>query len=130
MAAVSDGLYVTGPFTSAGGHPDYGIAFWQGDPANSTGGRIEHLAQPWPNPARTSASIRFTLPQPGRVRVTVLDVRGSVVAELADGSYPAGSHFISWNFADRKGRRVGSGVYFVRLRAPGGIDEARRLVRI
>ena len=130
MAAVSDGLYVTGPFTSAGGHPDYGLAFWQGDPANSTVGRFKHLAQPWPNPAGTTANISFTLPQPGRVRVTVLDVRGAIVAELADGSYQAGSHFLSWSFADRNGHRVRPGVYIVRLRAPGGIDEARRLVRI
>jgi hypothetical protein len=130
ITAVSDGLYVTGPFTSAGGHPDYGLAFWQGDPGSTTARRNEHLGQPCPNPARMSASIGFTLPRSGPVRVTVLDVRGAVVAELTDASYQSGPHFVSWNFTDRNGRAVRPGVYIVRLLGPGGIDEARRLVRI
>ena len=129
MAAVSSGLYVAGPFASAGGHPDFGLAFWQGDPASFTVGGTLHLAPPWPNPARTGTSIAFALAQPGHVRVTVLDVHGALVAELADGSYPAGSQFVAWDLKDRNGHHVRSGLYFVRLVAPG-IDETQRLVRI
>lgn len=128
MAGTSSGLFVTGRFTSAGGRPSYGLALWQGDPGTSTPKGALHLAQPWPNPTSAGASFAFTLPRSGRARVAVLDVRGALVAELADGFYEAGSHFLSWNFVDREGNRLGRGVYFVRLRAPGGIDETRRVV--
>jgi hypothetical protein len=130
MASASNGLYVAGPFTSAGGNPDFGLAFWRGEPVSPTSGQVNHLGQPWPNPANASANVTFRLPQSGRVRVTVHDIRGALVAELADADYSAGSHFIPWNLLDRNGRPVRSGVYIVRLLGPGGIDEARRVVRM
>src|SRR5690606_25403792 len=43
-----------------------------------------------PNPAASEATVRFELPGPGAVRLTVYDVLGREVARLVDGPLPAG----------------------------------------
>ncbi|MGH2571168.1 MAG: FlgD immunoglobulin-like domain containing protein, partial [bacterium] len=72
-----------------------------------------------PNPFAGRASISFALDQPGRASVDVFDAAGRRVAKLLDGERDAGAHVLSWSGRDDAGRRVASGVYFVRLRAQG-----------
>jgi hypothetical protein len=76
-----------------------------------------------PNPMRGAGTIHFTLARESRVRLSILDVQGRVVAVLADGARTAGRHSIDWNGSGRSGA-LGSGIYFVRLETPG-----RSLVR-
>ncbi len=45
-----------------------------------------------PNPARSAAAVRYTLPASGPVRLAVVDVLGREVAVLAEGAQAAGSH--------------------------------------
>jgi sugar lactone lactonase YvrE len=79
-----------------------------------------------PNPAVGAARIGFALPREARVRVTVLDLRGRVVAELMNGVVPAGRREISWDGQGTAGR-IASGVYYVRMEAPG-FRQTRTLV--
>jgi subtilisin family serine protease len=79
------------------------------------------LAQNHPNPFNPVTSIAFELAQPGQVRLSVYDVRGRLVARLADGQLPAGAHAVTWDAAGRP-----SGVYYYRLQAPG-MDESRKM---
>jgi hypothetical protein len=72
-----------------------------------------------PNPFDGRASISFTLDRPGRAAVDVFDAAGRRVTKLLDGERDAGAHVLSWSGRDDAGRRVASGVYFVRLRADG-----------
>lgn len=55
----------------------------------------------------------FTLAQPSKVFVDILDPTGRVVARLASESLPAGRHVREWPAA---GQQVRSGIYLVRLR--------------
>jgi hypothetical protein len=82
-----------------------------------------------PNPAIADARITFTLPGAAAVRIDVVDVAGRKVRELAAGTMPAGAHSLIWNGLDDSGRRVGSGVYFVRLHGDR-IEETLRIVRL
>jgi hypothetical protein len=75
------------------------------------------LDQNFPNPFNPSTVIRYTLPRGERVRLSVYDVRGALVATLFDGTRPAGPGEVRWHGTDDNGNRVGSGVYFCRLRA-------------
>jgi hypothetical protein len=75
------------------------------------------LAPNRPNPFRGGTTIRFGLPQPGRVRLEVHDVSGRRVRTLCDGERPAGVHTVAWRGRDDRGLVVSPGVYFVRLRA-------------
>lgn len=67
------------------------------------------------NPARSSATLEFGLPAPGAVDINVYDVRGALVRQLAGGSFGAGRHALAWDGTNGAGRRVGAGVYLVRL---------------
>ena len=45
---------------------------------------------------------------------------------LAAATRPAGSHVVSWNGCDAKGRALPSGTYFIRLELDGR-SEARKV---
>jgi len=68
-----------------------------------------------PNPFDGSTRIGFALARSESVRLAVYDVSGREVAVLHDGRREAGSHEVTWDGQDQRGRRVAAGVYFVRL---------------
>ncbi len=82
--------------------------------------------QAWtePNPFAGSTTVRFRLPQSGRVRVTAYDLAGRAVARLLDAERPAGEGTVRWDAAG-----VPSGVYYVRLES-GGRAVTKRCVRL
>jgi plastocyanin len=82
---------------------------------------------PWPSPTRAGVSFRFALLEPGPVRAEVFDAGGRRVAIVAQGSYPAGSHFGSWDGRAGAGDRAPAGVYYLRLDVPG-FTGTRRIV--
>jgi len=88
------------------------------------------LAQNRPNPFRGASATRiaFGLPEDGSVRIRIFDTRGSVVATVADGFYPAGSYEVPWNGRGSDGTRVSSGLYFYRLEALGKVLSRKILV--
>jgi hypothetical protein len=73
------------------------------------------LEQNAPNPFNPSTTIRFVLPEAGRVRLIVYDVTGRVVRTLANVQRNAGAHAVVWNGRDDVGRAAASGVYVYRL---------------
>jgi photosystem II stability/assembly factor-like uncharacterized protein len=68
------------------------------------------LSPVYPNPFNSAATIRFTLPEAGTLRLDVYNLLGERVAVLADGRWPAGEHRIRWA-ADG----LSSGTYLVRM---------------
>lgn len=77
-----------------------------------------------PNPFNANTTIRFTLPQASNVRAVVYDVLGREVNILADASFSAGSHQLSWAAAEQA-----TGIYFLRFETLGQI-ETRKLMLI
>jgi hypothetical protein len=73
------------------------------------------LHQNTPNPFNPSTVIRFTLPAAGRVRLSVYDAAGRLVAVLKDGPALAGTTRVSWDGRGRGGAPAATGVYFYRL---------------
>ena len=63
------------------------------------------------NPARGRVQLQYGLPKAANVKLTVVDVQGREVAELANGSMAEGWHTATWD-----GNRAAAGVYFARLR--------------
>jgi IPT/TIG domain-containing protein/flagellar hook capping protein FlgD/alginate lyase len=87
------------------------------------------LGRSHPNPFGARTSVRFDLPRPGRVRLTIYDVMGRAVRTLVDGELAAGVHEMPWDALDETGRQVGSGVYLLRFETPG-FTATRRLLRM
>jgi glucose/arabinose dehydrogenase len=80
----------------------------------------------WPQPARTTVNLDYTLPGPRRLRLTVHDMSGRLVRLLAEGLVGSGTHQTTWDGHDEQGRRAPPGVYWARLDA--GLES--RSVRI
>ena len=87
------------------------------------------LRQNRPNPFRARTSIRFELPRPGKVRLTIYDVMGRLIRTVVDGDLPAGEHEVSWDARDNGGNLVSSGVYVARIEAEG-FTSTRKLLRM
>jgi hypothetical protein len=82
-----------------------------------------------PNPFRGATSLRINLPAAGMVELTVLDIGGRSVRNLARSWMPAGQHLIPWDGTDGEGHSLPSGVYLTRLKA-GGASVTQRIVRM
>jgi hypothetical protein len=75
-----------------------------------------------PNPSRDTSTLAFTLAGPSRVNVSVYDVRGRLVATLANGEqFTSGVHALRWIPA----AGTPSGVYSYRIRAGDGTRSGR-----
>jgi hypothetical protein len=75
------------------------------------------LQAPYPNPFSRTTDIEFLLAEPGRVSMKVFDIRGSLVAQLADRDYEAGRHAVAWDGTTSDGMQLSSGVYIVEMTA-------------
>jgi hypothetical protein len=83
-----------------------------------------------PNPFNPTTNIRFDLPDPARVELKIYDVCGRLVMALIDGEKrQAGRNEILWQGTDGSGRSVGSGIYFIHLKA-GSFTAARKIVLV
>ena len=79
--------------------------------------RDVELQQNYPNPFNPSTRIDYYLPRETLVTMSIYDVRGALVRTLVDEPVGVGHHSLVWEGKDNNGNRVGSGVYFYRLRA-------------
>ncbi len=75
------------------------------------------LAGVYPNPVRTDADVVYSLAREASVDLSVYDVRGARVRTLRSGVFGAGRYTVKWDGRDDSGRRIGGGMYFVRLSA-------------
>ena len=73
-----------------------------------------------PNPFRRATSIALTLPRAADVRVTVHDVAGRLVRELAREQMAEGLHTFQWDGRNGTGRSMATGVYFCRVTSECG----------
>jgi hypothetical protein len=78
------------------------------------------LAPASPNPSRGAATLRFLLPEPGRVTLVVMDVSGRQVARLVDGEIEAGEHAVRCDLST-----LPAGVYHAVLRTGGAVQTTR-----
>jgi PKD repeat protein len=82
-----------------------------------------------PNPFSAGGTLRFLTRIPGRVTVSLFDSGGRLVRKVWESAEVGpGLHRVPLNGRDAAGRALGSGVYFYRIEAPGGIATGRVLL--
>lgn len=70
------------------------------------------LSQNYPNPFNAITTIRYQLPQPAAVNLSIFNLSGELIKTLINEPQGAGFHLTNWN-----ARGVSSGIYFIRLNA-------------
>ncbi|HTR97883.1 MAG TPA: T9SS type A sorting domain-containing protein [Candidatus Acidoferrales bacterium] len=108
MLVDGDRVFVGGAFHAWDGMARWGIAeiharpsrprtvSIEADPASAVAAVSCSIA---PNPVRSSARVRLTLPQPASVSLRVYDLAGRLVATPVDGMQAAGEHDVSLEVA-------------------------------
>lgn len=110
-----------------------------GDPAVDVAGAVvdvadrgapgpgSHVVSTLPSPFASSVTLRLRLTTAEPVRITVHDVRGRLVATLADRTCEAGQFAVTWDGTNGRGEQAASDLYFVAVRA-GGEQVVRKIV--
>jgi hypothetical protein len=88
---------------------------------------ITMLSGVQPNPFAGSTTVGFDLARAAHVRLAIYDPLGRLVTVLEDGERPAGRHTLVWDGRDVVGRRVRTGMYFLRFDGDG-ITATRKAV--
>ena len=73
--------------------------------------------QNYPNPFNPTTTIKYHLPRPAEVGLTIFDVRGNRIRHFAPGLEEAGTHQIVWDGHNDDGHAVSSGTYLSVLEA-------------
>jgi hypothetical protein len=81
-----------------------------------------------PNPMTETTRIHFDLAKRGPVRLGVFDLRGRRVRALLNQTMEAGRHAPVWDGRGDDSKRVGSGIYWVRLEAAAHLFTKRLAV--
>ena len=70
-----------------------------------------------PNPFNPSTTISFDMAAPGHITVSIVDLKGRMVACFMDEFRGTGTHVVEWNGTSDDGRSQSSGTYLVRLQS-------------
>jgi len=77
------------------------------------------LYQNYPNPFNPSTTIRYSIPNPAVVTLSIYNMLGKEIVCLVHERQSEGIHEVVWDGRDRDQHRVGSGLYVYRLEAAG-----------
>ncbi len=94
------------------------------------GAALDWLRVTGPNPFRELTRVECVVPERGgRLEITVHDASGRRVRTVASGWVAVGRRVHAWDGRNEGGRRVASGVYFLRGALDGRVAH-RKLVRV
>lgn len=85
------------------------------------------LEQNYPNPFNPATLITYSIPKETHVTIEVFNILGQKVATVYDQMQTVGTHSIAWNAHSERGSMVGSGVYFLQMRA-GSFSQVKKMV--
>jgi len=71
----------------------------------------------YPNPFNPTTTIRYQIPQPGKVKIVIYNLAGQIVRTLLNTEQTAGSYEQTWDGRDNLGKEVASGIYLYNLSA-------------
>jgi hypothetical protein len=73
------------------------------------------FSEPKPNPFKDKIVFNFGIPKRSHVSIDVYDISGRQVKKLLSEMMESGTYTMVWNGEDNSGKRLSSGVYFLRI---------------
>ena len=78
-------------------------------------------------PINPDTKIEFSVPKKGDVSLKIYNIKGQLVRTLVDEKLDAGKHSVIWWGKSDKGKDVGTGIYFYKIKA-GDNTEIKRML--
>ena len=100
---------------------DFQVAFPEGGYAAAPPAPAAVSVRAHPNPFHPTTNISYTVDRPGRLMITIYDLRGQLVRTILDGHVDGGGT-VEWDGSRTGGLTVGAGVYFVAADFEGNVD--------
>jgi len=91
--------------------------------------KVYALHKVYPNPFSRRLVISYDVPKMSNISLRVYDVSGRIVKTLVNGKKAADYHSIEWDGKGDGGKRVGYGVYFLRMDA-GNYTKTQKLLYV
>ena len=85
------------------------------------------LAQNYPNPFNPATTIKYQVPSPVNVEVTVFNILGEKITTLVNEVQAAGFYTLEWNGRDSRNLAVPTGLYFYTMRA-GDFSSVKKMM--
>lgn len=82
----------------------------------------------YPNPFNPETTISFNIPKPGKVNLSIYNIKGQLVKTLLDEETSAGTHSLVWNGKDERGKSVATGIYFSKIKTDTDIQTKKMLL--
>ncbi len=79
----------------------------------------------YPNPFNPMTTVKFNLDSSQNVKLSVYDMSGRLVRELANQHYSAGEHSVVWQGRDSAGRAMSSGNYILHMITKQGVETSK-----
>lgn len=98
------------------------------DRQNSTPSPAKVEITNFPNPFNPETTLFFSLPNEQKIELTIYNLKGQKVRQLAKGQFPSGNNSIVWNGKDANGKPVGSGIYFYKLKTDDKVISKKMLL--
>jgi len=73
------------------------------------------LGNSFPNPFTQQTTIPFIMKQAGRVELSIMDTRGTVIRTLTSGTYEPGVHAVIWDGTGATGNKLPAGIYLYKF---------------
>lgn len=89
------------------------VSFNIGSIENSDNDEI--LAQNSPNPFNLNTTFKVSIPEEGNYTLTVFDLMGNKIKEVANGMMQSGTQVIVWDGKDAAGSKLAAGTYVYKL---------------
>ncbi len=87
---------------------------------------VYSISSPRPNPSAGLVSLQLSIPETeGQVSLSVYDLSGRCVDSVVSGVFKAGEHTVVW---DPSHSSIGSGIYFLRMNAPGTVVTKKLII--
>jgi len=111
-----------------GGRIDMGAYEWQGTQINDDElSIVNYKLNNFPNPFNPETTIRYQLPNNGKVELAIYNLKGQKVKQLVNDQLLVGQHSVVWNGRDSNDKRISSGMYFYKMKTDNH-EETKKMI--